>query len=259
MRIRNAAINGSGPFLPLAGGTMSGNITLPNGLVSSTPLIFNSNSGFYWDSTNNCIGCVNNGIEVGQITTTGYTARRTGATGANLLVISEGAGTLGVQRFSANGNGSISSVMKGRGTIAAPTVILTNDSFGSFQFQGYSGAAFVAGATIAGSCIDTTPSATAMGGRVTFNACAIGAVTQTEVLRYDTASGLSMYGANPVIDANRLIIMRSFIVSTLPAAPASGASAYVTDATAPAWNVALIGAGAIRCKATYNGTAWVAG
>jgi hypothetical protein len=52
--------------------------------------------------------------------------------------------------------------------------------------------------------------------------------------------------------------LKGYTVGTLPAGTV-GDTAYVTDATAPTWNAALTGGGAVVCKAFYNGAAWVAG
>lgn len=52
---------------------------------------------------------------------------------------------------------------------------------------------------------------------------------------------------------------QGFIVAALPAAPGTGARAYVTDATAPTFLGALTGGGTVTCPVFYNGTAWVAG
>jgi len=52
--------------------------------------------------------------------------------------------------------------------------------------------------------------------------------------------------------------LQGYTVATLPAGT-QGMTAFVTDALAPTWNTALVGGGAVVCKAFYNGTAWVAG
>jgi hypothetical protein len=54
--------------------------------------------------------------------------------------------------------------------------------------------------------------------------------------------------------------LKGFTVATLPACAASGegAMAYVTDATAPAYNAALTGGGAVRIPVFCNGSAWTA-
>ncbi|MDE2096253.1 MAG: hypothetical protein KGL39_03340 [Patescibacteria group bacterium] len=50
-----------------------------------------------------------------------------------------------------------------------------------------------------------------------------------------------------------------YTVATLPAAPGTGARAYVTDATTPTFLGALTGGGTVTCPVFYNGSAWVAG
>jgi len=47
-----------------------------------------------------------------------------------------------------------------------------------------------------------------------------------------------------------------YTVATLPAGVV-GLRAYVTDATTPAYNAALVGGGAVVVPVFYNGTAWV--
>lgn len=50
--------------------------------------------------------------------------------------------------------------------------------------------------------------------------------------------------------------LQGYTVATLPAGTV-GMTAYVTDATAPAYNGALTGGGAVVVPVFYNGTAWV--
>lgn len=52
------------------------------------------------------------------------------------------------------------------------------------------------------------------------------------------------------------INLGSFTVATLPAGTV-GATAYVTDATAPTYLGALTGGGAVRCPVFKNATVWV--
>ena len=63
--------------------------------------------------------------------------------------------------------------------------------------------------------------------------------------------------ASPVFTGT--VRLPGYTVATLPAAGTAGRMAYVTDALAPAWNVAIAGGGAIVCKVFDNGAAWVAG
>jgi hypothetical protein len=50
--------------------------------------------------------------------------------------------------------------------------------------------------------------------------------------------------------------LKNYTVSTLPAG-SEGDWAYVTDATAPTYNAALTGGGAVKVPVFYNGSAWV--
>ena len=70
----------------------------------------------------------------------------------------------------------------------------------------------------------------------------------------DTVNKLQVTGS---IKATTTITTGGYNVATLPAG-VTGARAYVTDATAPTWNAALTGGGAVKCPAFYNGSAWVA-
>ena len=54
-----------------------------------------------------------------------------------------------------------------------------------------------------------------------------------------------------------VIAGRAFTVATLPAAGTQGRRAWVTDATAPTFNGALVGGGAVKIPVFDNGTAWV--
>lgn len=100
-----------------------------------------------------------------------------------------------------------------------------------------------------------------MGGVLIFSVTTPGTVTLAEVGRFDTANGFSMFGTNPVIDANRLLLLRNFTVATLPAAPAVGATAFVTDAVATiitGLGLAPVGGGTNKVPCYYDG-AWKIG
>lgn len=51
--------------------------------------------------------------------------------------------------------------------------------------------------------------------------------------------------------------LKNFTVATLPAGPATGSEAYITDAVACTFLGALTGGGSAFCPVIYNGTAWV--
>jgi len=56
--------------------------------------------------------------------------------------------------------------------------------------------------------------------------------------------------------ANGVIRLKNYTVATLPAGT-QGDTAYVTDATAPAYLGTLTGGGSVVCPVFFNGTAWV--
>lgn len=81
----------------------------------------------------------------------------------------------------------------------------------------------------------------------TIKAITAGAIA--EVARFDGVDGFSMFGANPVVDVSRLLVMRQYTTATLPAAPADGKWAFDTDTDQPKysfggiWNALPGGAG----------------
>jgi len=54
------------------------------------------------------------------------------------------------------------------------------------------------------------------------------------------------------------LVRKGYTVATLPAAPGTGAAAFVTDAVACTFLATLTGGGAAWCPVGYNGAAWVA-
>ena len=59
-----------------------------------------------------------------------------------------------------------------------------------------------------------------------------------------------------VVTTTAPVILKGYTVATLPA-PVVGMTAYITDATTPTYNGALVGGGAITVPVFYNGIAWV--
>lgn len=63
-------------------------------------------------------------------------------------------------------------------------------------------------------------------------------------------------GSAPGFVFNSKVRLKGYTVATLPAGT-QGDTAYVTDATTPTYNGALVGGGAVVVPVFYNGTAWV--
>lgn len=133
----------------------------------------------------------------------------------------------------------------------AGVAALSGDSLGQIQFNGDDASdatkpAFTSGASIAAVAIETFGAA-ANGSRLLFSAALLGSTVLTEIARLEGNKGLSMFGANVVIDQNRGITLRSFTVATLPAA--------ATFPSAMFWCSDLGGAGGVVVS---NGSAWQA-
>jgi hypothetical protein len=56
-----------------------------------------------------------------------------------------------------------------------------------------------------------------------------GSTVQQDVLRISAATGLSMFGNNPVVDANRHLQLRAYTVAALPSASTPGQMIYCSD------------------------------
>ncbi len=154
---------------------------------------------------------------------------------------------------------------KGRGTRASPTGALTNDRMGSFTFYAYEGTGLLPSATFRADLIDTTPGTTALGARFLWFCCPIGSATLAETMRLDSATGLSMFGANTVIDKNRLHVDRGFTFAALTALGTVNpfTRAFVTDSVsthAAGIGTTPTGSGSNKVPVyTVDGTNWLIG
>lgn len=75
-------------------------------------------------------------------------------------------------------------------------------------------------------------SSTARGTSMTIELAPEGSSTVQEVASFSANSGLSLFGANPVIDQNRHHRLRSYTVATLPSASVAGQMIRVSDGNA---------------------------
>lgn len=197
------------------------------------------------------------GLEIANLFTTGQTIRVTA--GSTFTTTGDGvAGVVNVQRYQNSANGPNTSFQKARGTQAAPAISLTNDESALLVFRAYGDTGFVTNGSITCVVIEPVPSNAAMGGSIRLNPTPLGAAGTAEMARFDHPSGFQMFGANIVVDANRVIRRRVFTFATLPAAAGiAGAMAQISDgAAAPAWNAAAAGGGAVSTPVFSTGAAW---
>lgn len=203
------------------------------------------------------------GIALGGVLAWSFVAGTTTysrAGGGNIVNLT-GENSSGYQAFVyATGNNPLNVFARGRGTIASPLAPAANDSFGVQRFRGYAPTPAALQTSAEWRVVNREASFdnTAAGSYTALFHCKLGTVTLSETVRFDSDNGISMGGANPVIDANRLFIRRSFTVATLPAAPAVGAAAFVTDATATTFASTVVGGGSNKVPVYYDG-AWKIG
>lgn len=164
---------------------------LADGSAASPTLAFNTNYGFFYDSTNHGAAVAANGNEIGYFSATGFTQAIAGGGSSQLQVYGEASTSLTVARYSNNTSAPNFVVAKARGTIASPLVPVTNDLLGSFPFRAWTGAAFTNSALITGQVIETgTVSTSAVGSQINFATAPIGSGTTSNVFHINSASGL---------------------------------------------------------------------
>ena len=227
----------TGPYLPLAGGTMTGAIGVIDGSPAAPAIqIHAANNGFYYEPSDPLTAVtLPNSFSAGGafafgISSSGINSVHVGGA-LSFRIAGEGGTATNTRRYTNDNAGPGYTAGKARGTIAAPAVGQLNDVLGNYDFTVWSGSTFSTSARTGATLIETgTVSSTAIGGQLTLSACAIGSGTLTEIARWNTASGLQMFGGNTVVDANRLLRGRVFTVATLPAV-VNGARAQVSDST----------------------------
>lgn len=181
----------------------------------------------------------NGSVGLGIAPETDFQMRRTGGTAAFWLE-SEGDTAFRLVRITNNSFGGAFAFVKARGTFSAPANPNQNDTIGGVSYFGTPNyTAFWPAMQLLCTVIAATPSTTARDGRMVVN-LGTGSST-TEFLRGEHATGLSMFGANIVIDQERNPRLRAYTVSTTPAHVA-GKEIYLSD---------------IQRGAISDGTNWV--
>lgn len=251
-----AAVISGGLYVLKAGDTMTGALQVPAGSVGAPGLrVGDADTGF-WRTATKLHGSVD-GVEFFRALAAGEVAfgagydpeevfhiRRTAGVAINALIENDAANS-GWQ-VNVWGNGSPNNrLFRGRGTQAGKLVPTTGDVLGSYHAGYYNGVGFTNAVSFRGTILAVTPSTTDGESRLILLCVPAASVTITEILRLDHATGLSLYGANPVIDQDRLHVLRQYTDATKPsAAGRTGKIIYVTD----------IGGG-VMCRS--DGTDWV--
>jgi hypothetical protein len=225
----------------------SGALKLQNGSASAPALALNANSGLFWDAANSGLGIAIGGTQLGYFGANSLTVQSVGS-GFSFNATGEGSTAFQNIVFQAGTNTAVYSMRKGRGTIAAPAVPLAGDALGVLRFGGYvsAGPTFGNTADITAVVSESAYSSSALGGYLRFRLAPVGGNTLAEVARFDNENGLSMFGANPVIDQNRGHRLRSTTIAGSVAPSVAGNLFYHSDAQGGAGEVAVDTASAWR-------------
>lgn len=154
--------------------------------------------------------------------------RRTGSASVTPAFAGESNVIFDFARYSDNASSPVLRMYKARGTTAAPAAVSQGDIGMELQAQAYGTSAFGVFSQLRFSVEAASPSNTDKKGRMTLLLNS-GSGTTTEILRVEHATGLSMFGANPVVDQNRHHRLRSYTVGTLPSASPAAQMIYVSD------------------------------
>jgi hypothetical protein len=224
--------------------TLAASAKLPNGSAASPSLALNTNTGLFYDTANAAIGLSVAGVEAGYLKSGLLRLSLAGGASNQLSIQAESTANNQVETYNATAaTASAYTMRRGHGTIAAPAVAASGDTIGNLNWQPYTGASgtgFSNGARIQAVVSETaTLDASHVGMQIRLLACPVGSGTLTEVARFDNESGLSLFGANPVIDKNRALRLRSTTIAGAVTPSVAGALFHHSDAQGGAGEVAI--------------------
>lgn len=237
----------TGFFVRITGDTITGNILTNNDLVG-----FGTGASAPTGATP---GTSTNWSPAGSIVAYGSTQN------ARIKILGDGqAAVNNMEKYSADATSGVHFFRKGRGSYSAPTQALAADNLGQINYAGIDngGTPTSRNAAQINAVAISNVTTTSAEGRIVFLNCPAASLTLTEIARWEQATGYSMFGANVVVDANRVYRNRIFTVATLPAG-VQGMRTVVSDALAPAFNAAVVGGGAVTIPVFYTGAAWNVG
>lgn len=215
-------------------GSFSGAITTTaGGSISAVRYGRQANSGIYHQSTTS-IDFANNGVHTATMDSANrlYLGHTSSVSLACKFQLHSDGGTLQSIAYRAISSGDVWVGGHTRSTTVGTfgTAVLNGDDLWTLRATGDDGTDIdTAGGEIKFS-VSGVVAANKIPGRLTFLlADGVTADNKTEVLRAEVATGLSMFGANSVIDQNRHFRARSYTVAGLPATPAAGSIAYCSN------------------------------
>lgn len=277
---------GGGPFLPLSGGTLTGDLSVPDLAVTGNGAL--SDPSFSVTGTPITGGTATTTKPLALIETAGATSTNWTTTGT-MLGVNAPSGFSGrvfdaqvnaVRAFSVNGDSNVN-VFGTTLNLASTTLfqftsdtILRRAAAANLALGAADAAAPVAQTisvqNVAGGTTNTAGVTTTWRGSAgTGNAASgtlqfqLGTPTSSGTTQHAFSTGLTLANIGSAGVASHAatfagtIRTGGYTVATLPAAGTAGRIAYVTDATAPTYRGALVGGGAVTCAVFDTGAAWV--
>jgi hypothetical protein len=229
-----------------AGDTMTGALQVPAGAAATPGLrVGDADTGLFLQASGK-LGLAIDGTELFRMTAAGLAmgiggnfdatamAHLRAYTGSGEMWIeSNAAASIFINRYSADATQPTLNYRKLRGSIASPAYPNQNDSVGSTAFQIWNGVTAENRNVVrfSATVLAATPGLSDSQGRFQIDVTPAGSSSVSEVMRWEHGTGISMYGANIVVDGNRIFRLRSYTMGTLPsAATAAGQMIYVSDA-----------------------------
>lgn len=179
----------------------------------------NMPAGIAIDAENQNVYLERGSMLIGEMSIAPERSQMREAGGSNLRAIiqSEGDAQMRVARFSNDSTAPSLQMRKYRGGLIENVVVNASDVLGQLLYLGFDGTIPRISAELRATVQAAVPSVTDMETRVAVFACGPGSIAETEIARFSVAAGLSMFGANSMIDANRHFRTRLYTTGTLPA------------------------------------------
>jgi hypothetical protein len=195
-----------------------GSLQTSAGTNSAPALRVSASEGFY-----------DHGSGIG--TNANLLAELPGGSGGLIALRTEGAAQICSERHSSDNVAPEFVLLKSRNTISSPQAVVQNDELGRLVAMGYASSANRTAFLLVVTVTAASPSSSDMQSRMTAWLPPAGSGSVSEIFRLEHATGMSMFGANVVIDQNRHLRLRSYTVATVPSASPAGQLIYVSNGT----------------------------
>lgn len=147
-------------------------------------------------------------------------------------ITSDNAVILRTERYSNNAAAPSISTTKGRGTRASPSQALANDGLFELEARGFDDSGTPTRRTAGRLALNAASNITSTSaeGRLVLTLCGSGSVSLNETFRVDRATGMSYDGANPFLNQDRGVVLRSTTIAGVASlAKTTGTKYWISD------------------------------